>query len=238
MNWKIFTAAASAALLAGGGQAAAAVISIDTFSTPQAVADDPFAEQPQGSEIVAGEALGGFRDLYVETDDDGNFAATTLEVSDGNLSFNNESGVTGRGWVTYDGGDGNPLTVDTDGLGGVDLEDGPGAGFFFEVVRLDLPFQVTIMAWDLSDMTTMFTAEVSATGDPFLPLAAFSNPDFDWNNVGALQFMADSNGTANVDATIGSISVETGVIPLPASALLLLGGLGGLSAFGMRRKRG
>ena len=237
MGLKIFSVAASAALLVGAGHASAAVITIDTFDTAQAVSDAPFAGQPQGSEAFADEAIGDYRDLYVDTDADGNFGATTLEVSGGELTFNNESGVTGSGWVTYDGLDGDPLTVDTTGLGGFDFLDGAGAGFLVDVVRLDLPFLVTVTAWDMFGQETSFTSEVSASGEPFLPLAAFGNDLFNWNAVGALQFFADSNGTGNVDAAISSIKVDTGVIPLPASALLLLGGLGGFSAFGLRRKR-
>lgn len=237
---KIMATAASAALLMGAGQAAAAVITIDTFDTPQAVADEPIVAppQPQGSEVAAAEAIGGWRDLYVETDDTGNTAATTLEAGGGVISFTNETFTTGRGSLTYDGNDGDPAAVDIDGLGGLDFFTGPlgTPGFFFEVITLDLPFVVEITAWDLSGAVTDFGGPVSASGTPFAPLTAFSNAAFDWNNVGALQISADSSGTQKVDAAIGSITVDTGVIPLPASALLLLGGLGGLSAFGRRRK--
>lgn len=241
MNLKTFAAAASATLLVGAGQAAAATITIDTFNTPQAVAAEPIVtpSQPQGSEVSADEAIGGWRDLYVETDDTGNTAATTLEAGGGVLSFTNETFSTGSGSVTYDGNDGDPFGVDTDGLGGIDLFTGPlgTPGFFFEVITLDLPFEVTITAWDMSGATTGFGGTVSETGTPFAPFAAFSNSDFNWNSVGALLFAADSNGTQKVDAAIGSITADMGEIPLPASALLLLGGFGGLSVFGLRRKR-
>ncbi len=241
MDFKIFTVAGSAALLVSAGHASAAVITIDSFDTLQAVSDAPFGDvQPQGSEVNAPDAVGGWRDLHVETDDAGNLGATTLEVRDSNLSFSNEDNVTGRGWVTYDGFDEDPFGVNTTGLGGLDLFTGPlgTPGFLFEVVRLDLPFDVTIKAWDMFGETTEFSSTVSASGTPFLPFAAFSNDAFDFNAVGALQFFADSGDTTiNVDAAIGSIAVDTGVIPLPASALLLLGGLGGLSTLGMRRRR-
>ncbi|CUH21209.1 hypothetical protein JSE7799_00544 [Jannaschia seosinensis] len=244
MNFKILTVGASAAFLVGAGHVSAAVITIDSFDTPQAVADEPFGvAQPQGSEVKAPDAIGGWRDLYVETDDEGNLSATTLEVRDSNLSFSNEDNVTGRGWVTYDGYDDDPFGVNKTGLGGIDLFTGPlgTPGFLFEVVRLDLPFVVTVRAWDMFGETTEFSSTVSSTGTPFLPFAAFSNEAFDFNEVGALQFFADSGDTTiNVDAAIGSISVDTGVVPLPAPALLLLGGLGGfggLAAFGKRRRK-
>ena len=257
MNLKIFTAAASAALLVGAGHASAAVVTIDTFDeTDQAVADDPIGDRSQASAENASEVVGGERDLYVLANPSDQDGAATLVVdddpedpSDGVLSFNTNSGFQAGGWVVYDGDDNNPNPfapdlgldgVDKTGLNGLDLFDGPlgNPGFLFEVVRVDLSLLVEIMAWDMSGETTTFSAPVVAGGTPLAPFSAFSsNPDFDWNNVGALQFFASSNGVDSVDAAISSISVDTGVIPLPASALLLLGGLGGLSAFGMRRKR-
>ena len=256
MDFKIFTTAATAALLVGAGHASAAVISIDTFDqTPQAVSDLPLGSRPQSSSFAAPEALGGERDLYVNANPATQEGAATLVVaddpkdpSDGVLSFNTNSGFQAGAWSVYDGNDGNAAPfapdlgldgVDKTGLGGLDFLDGSGAGFLFDVVRVDLSLLVDITAWDLSGATTLFSAPVVAGGSPFVPLEAFSNPDFDWNNVGALQLFADSNGVDSVDASITSISVDTGtgVIPLPASALLLLGGLGGLSAFGLRRKR-
>jgi hypothetical protein len=59
-----------------------------------------------------------------------------------------------------------------------------------------------------------------------------------WSSIGALQFFAQTGPNSDVpalDGAIGRISVE--VIPLPASALLLLGGMGGLGALRLRKKR-
>jgi hypothetical protein len=59
--------------------------------------------------------------------------------------------------------------------------------------------------------------------------------DFNWEQVGALAFSIEAL-TENYDGTLGAISV----VPLPASAWLLLGGLGGLagvSAASKRRRR-
>ncbi len=126
---------------------------------------------------------------------------------------------------------------------GIDFQTGAGAGFFFEILTADLAgLYIEIRAWDVGGTLATFAETLPAGGgDPFVPLGAFTG-GIDWNQVGALQFFAQSGIDSDVpslDGSIGSITVETGmgVIPLPASAFLLLGGLGGLTAFGARRRK-
>ena len=89
-------------------------------------------------------------------------------------------------------------------------------------------------------MVTYAESLPAGGGNPFVPLAAFSGGPIDWNQVGALQFFAqtgEGNDVPALDGAIGSISVETGVVPLPASALFLLGGFGALGALRSRRRK-
>ncbi|WOI58333.1 VPLPA-CTERM sorting domain-containing protein [Palleronia sp. LCG004] len=252
MMIRLFSGAATAALLVAAGPAAAAVITIDTFDTPQTTFDRPAPSEgaPQGSEIAAAEAIGGYRDMYVETDAKGRLGATSLVAgsdpqspADGILSFNNEDGVTGRGWVTYDGQDGGflPNEVNINGLGGLDLWTGPiGGGFFFDVLRVDADLFAGITAYDTSGQTTSFGGTVVESGTPFAAFTDFDNPDFNWNSVGALQFFAQSGVNSDVislDGAISSITVNTGVVPIPAAGFLLLAGIGGLSIAGRRRRK-
>lgn len=236
MDMKILAAAASGALLLGAGQTVAATI--DSFVTDQSVADQPTGTQPTNSEVAASEALGGYRDLYVTTS--GTQEADSVlraGIVDNVLSFSNQAGISGTAWVTYDGNDGDATTVDTTGLGGANLSKGdPTAGLLFEVISLDIAGGLTagIEAWDMNGENAIFQGPVSAGGDTFVPFASFITTTagtFDWTDVGALQFFAIADD--DVDARIGPITA----VPLPASALLLLGGLGGLSAVGMRRRK-
>ncbi|TCP39544.1 VPLPA-CTERM sorting domain-containing protein [Rhodovulum marinum] len=237
MDMKILAAAASGALLLGVGQAAAATIVIDSFVTDQQVGDaDALPSLAQGSELAAADAVGGWRDMYVVSSGTA-ISATGLVagIPDGVLAFNNADNVTGQAWVTYDGNDGDAIAVDNLGLN-LDLGGQPGSGFQFQVLRLDQgALSAEIRVWDRTGAFTSFGGPISPGGDTFVPFALFDNAAFDWTQVGAIQFYAETTGAISVDAAIGPITVET--VPLPASALLLLGGLGGLSAVGMRRRK-
>ena len=245
MDMKFLAAAASAALLVGASQASAAIILIDNFNDDQEVSDAPTAVPaiPTNSQVgPSGNIIGGYRDLLVETDGSG-VGDTTLQADSGELSFSNDDDETGRGWVTYDGSNevgADPTNIDITGLGGLDLFDGAGAGFQFEILRADANIFVRIDVFDQAGGMSFYEETVpEGGGAAFIPFAAFSG-DVDFNNVGALQFFAQSGEDSDIislDGALGSITVDTGVIPVPAAGLLLLGGLGGLSAFGMRRKR-
>ena len=241
MKNGLLAATASVALLVGGTPLLAATLLIDNFDDEQRVEDAPGVGNQVGP---TANIIGGYRDLLAESDAP-QAGATELGALNGVLEFNNDAQVTGRGWVTYDGANfvGNdPLSVDTAGLGGLDFFDGAGAGFLFDIVAVDLAgIFIEIRAWDIfNNMVTYAESLPAGGGNPFVPLAAFSGGPIDWNQIGALQFFAqtgENNGVPALDGAIGSISVETGVVPLPASALFLLGGFGALGALRSRRRK-
>lgn len=259
MNYRLLSAAASCALLVGAAPSLAASILIDDFSVDQTVQDLPDTDSPTNSQVGPdGSILGGYRDMFVETDpiirdgvDVGKVEGTELRAVTGVLQFNNDDEVTGRGWVTYDGagivGD-NPTNVDVGGLGGEDLllSTVDLTGFLFDIVTVDLPgLYIEIRAWDTlgtndgSSPDAIYAESLPAGGgNPFVRFSDFTG-DIDWTSIGALQFFAQTGEDSDIPALDGAIDrISVSVIPLPASALLLLGGVGGLGALRLRRRKG
>lgn len=242
-------AAATAAVLASSAPSLAATILIDDFSDNRRVEDAPGPGATTNSQVgPSANIVGGYRDLLVDTDEEGQEDATELYAQNGRLEFNNDTLVTGRGWVTYDGANAvgtDPTNVDTAGLGGLDFWDGPGGGFLFDIVSVDLPgIYIEIKVWDIFSNLVTFAEELPAGGgNPFVPFAAFAGGAIDWNQVGAIQFFAQTGKDSDVPALDGAIDAvwvitgEPSPVPLPASVLLLLGGFGGLGALRLRRRK-
>ncbi len=223
---------ASASIFAASTASAA---TIDLFDDFQKVEDDSNGAV-QGSEVAA-PVIGGFRDLWVETSPEIPGLSTSLTVAGGFLSFSNDTGQQGIGQVAYDGNDGAPTglnSIDTDGLGiagvigsGLDLTFGlTNPAFFFEVLEADGDFVFSATVYDMAGNVHTYVENIfDGAFSPFLSFSEFTSEGVDMTDVGAVIFQVDSVSTGiSIDGALGSITV----VPLPASALLLLGGLGGL----------
>jgi hypothetical protein len=235
MQPKVLGSALVAALVLGPAQASALALLIDDFSTPQRVSDIPGLGLANESQVAAPGALGGWRDFQVNTDG-GQTDATDLRAEDNILTFSNIALEAGEGFITYDGDDA-PGSVNTSGLGGENFLIGPSPFFDFEVISSDAELYISVTAWDMTGNTAFYEETLPPLDqlETQLPLADFMlAPGFDWTQVGALQFYVRAPGP-NLDGALSEITLNA--IPLPASALLLMGGLGGLAAFGARRKK-
>lgn len=258
MTMRFLAVTASAVLIGTAVPSLAASILIDGFDDFDRVADTPNDGDLTASQAMGG-MLGGYRDLLVETDQGlrggTELVARQRPTGETVLEFNNATEVTGRGWVTYDGANAvgtDSTNVNTMGLGdgvsGANLLIGPLelTGFLFDIFAVDFAgLFIEIRAWEYGSDSSVASAATfsellpAGGGNPFVPFAAFGGAAIDWSNVGALQFFAqtgpDGALVPSLDGAIDSIHVS--VIPLPAPALLLLGGLGGLGALRLRKKK-
>lgn len=148
------------------------------------------------------------------------------------LVFSNDPGQSGIATIVYDGrvsgDDIVPLTtpIDLVGSGGNEL-------FFFELLTDTPNFGGTTFTTTVTDSNSSATV-VEILGPGFSPTTAFSLfGGIDFTDVTSLAFTFNTNELAGFDGALGSISV----IPLPLSALLLLGGLGGLAGVSVASKR-
>jgi hypothetical protein len=178
------------------------------------------------------------------------------------LDFANDPTSIGTGWLVYDATTdrtGLPTPAQVAGLEfgasvnrfglNADLLLGMPTGYFtFTAENFDQlqPNALTFsaFAWDMLGNTVGYYEEIDpATFSPILGYGEFranwNDPGsglggFDWGQVGALAFRVDSTQRA-FDGQITGITATP--IPLPASALLLLGGLGGLAGWSASTKR-
>lgn len=147
-HWKTALGAALLAALMIAGAALAAVVNVDTFNDGSlTITLDPLTISGEGT-VESGEALGGERDMtalitnVLPPEDTLIFASDRFNFND--LRFVAGPDIIGRGIVTWDGIDGDPL-VNAQGLGPIDLTGGgTNDGFHIEIKANDLPANIMI----------------------------------------------------------------------------------------------
>lgn len=256
MKFLKITAFVGATLLAAPAAMAASIL-IDDFDTFQKVDDVPFNPGVTGevssSTVAAPDALGGARFMSVSTAPASVNGARLISngigtgfATESALEFTTGGGQVGIATVSY----GLGVTGAT-ALG--NLTGGTGIGdvgtldkFFFDLIPNTQNFDgasltTTVVSGTGVDEETAVVTESLDAGmiNPFTSFALFEadNSDIDFTNVASLTFVFQTSATlTGFDAELASISV----VPLPLSALLLLGGLGGLagaSAVSKRRRQ-
>ncbi len=256
-----YSSIAAAALLCFNANAG----TVDLFSTSQAlIVDSTTGDGGLGSTVGAGDPtiLGGNRDIFVEllTQSPANpFGNAQIGVAGGALSFSVGSLATGSATVQWDGALNGDETLDTSGLGGIDLTEGGSANSFrIDTLFSDQGFAFEIQAYTDADTWTIINFSSSLVTIPttsFIPFAAFTNvalcgavnpapgvnsitcgsgntSPVDFSSLGALALVVDPlGGTIAVDLTIDSVTT----VPEPGSVALVGAALLGLFATKRRR---
>lgn len=237
MQTALISVATAAVLAFSVGQATAATLMIDDFNGDQTVTDVPTGVNVNASAVADAGVLGGYRDLQItNTVNNGNSAnATELRVGSETLSFSNIAQARGKGYITYDG-DADTSFVNTTGLGGVNFAIGDNPYFVFDVAYFDQNAFIAVEVWDIYGGYASYTESLTTGFNPNLSFSEMTGADLvDWSKIGALRFFVDSTNTEDsVDGVLRSVSISA--VPVPAPALLLLGGLGGLAALRRRKK--
>ncbi len=232
--------------LLGVGSAQAGTIVLDDFSAAQDVGLlDISGFIPSNSQVNSSSGiLGGFRDLEALGNAD-NFLETRLKVDNGVLSFSNNVGTLGAGLIVWDGDD-DPSTVNSTGLGGIDITQDGGTnldGFFLDILSadlggLELAFTVYDTNSNTSSLSQVFDTPVS-NSSPLNASFLFSNfvGNADFTNVGAIELAIA--GPEEIDATLDLFEIapaDSANVPEPTSSLLVLAGVSTVGSLSLKRK--
>ena len=164
---KNLLSAAACALMGLASSAQAGVI-IDKFIDPvggwQEVTTISGTDFNQSGPFSTANVIGGYRDLSVTKLSGDAPGETSMTVYNGKLSFNNDTSVTGKGVITWDGSNSagaGGSSVAPLGLGGIDLTSGGAADqFLVDVFTADLGFNYSISLWDMDGDRSTLSAGV------------------------------------------------------------------------------
>jgi hypothetical protein len=251
----LFAAATAISMMAGTSNAQAASLNrfvIDSFEQPlsplQYLEVNKQKSRSYSQAYGSNEILGGYRDMDLTRAGSISGSKRALaEVSDGILTWSNDSAVKSKLQVTWDGND-SPSSLKKNGLGGLDLTANSLLdGIWIEVVSDDL--DSLSIALDIYDMSgkKYSTSSVGKTliqkKDEQGYFFSFAE-DFkigtsttlatkdNFSKVGSVQMTL--NGLASTDAEIKLIEARSNKLEVPEPNLswLALAGVAGLAILG------
>jgi large repetitive protein len=188
---------------------------LDSFEeTAQSVAVSSAGSLVEGSSVMASEAIGGARDLFLElTSDTGTLDLDVNGFAPGRIEFQSSPTALGQRVITWDGPDDDPFNLDPTGLGGVDLTAGGVATSLSLTVGADQAGgEAVVRIYTDADNYSTATFAIPDSAGAATETLAVHFSDFvivegsgaDLTNVGAIQM--EIIGSAGYDGQVRSFS--------------------------------
>jgi len=228
------------------GVALAATITIDDFSAGRLeVAASPPATD--SDYIDTATVLGDQRDMSVTgVSGEGGYVRLDVWPTAGKVNFSEDPGISGTGYIHWDGMDDDAATLDPYGLDHQDLTDGgTNDGFLLRVIFDDWPMTVTMKVYTGTNWSQYVIAMpgdiLSETVDFFVPFSDFSvggGTGAVFTDTGAvvLEFDGTLNPGTDLNATLFSATSarDFGDLPDTYSTTLSANGPRHITASGLR----
>jgi hypothetical protein len=192
---------------------------IDSFDTDLAVLvwpTFPGFPDPNSGTNLDGAVLGGERDIYVDRTAGNSAIFAESNGAEGYLSHGQNPGVRGYSLFSWDGLDGNATSVNTDGLGGVNLTDPGGTSdaiaLYIRSCDLGAPVIVTVYTNGTNWSQATLNVPPSTYNTWFFlnyatDFTQHGGSGATWTNVGAVTLEIDGRDTADLDITIDVVAV-------------------------------
>ena len=197
-----------------GGSAAQGSILIDDFSTTSQAGLSRTCQGdigfPVASTAVGGGILGGERDIRVDLISGPNGQRiSVLVLSSDSYNHSQDGGVKGTSMCVWDGMDGNGLTIDPTGLGGIDLtQNGLQDALEVNIFSADLNSKLVYEVFTDAGNSSKFTLNLpggAASELRVIPYSSFLTNlgvGADFTNVGAISMLVDGSTVASLDVVL------------------------------------
>lgn len=187
---------------------------VDSFAnTVQSATVSSTSNRTDSSTSLASEAIGGERDLFVDlTSRTGALSLNANAFGESLLEFTASATANGRRIVTWDGRDGNAVTLNATGLGGIDLtSQGKSSALRFVIGADQANGSATLRVYTDAQNWSQANVPIPYTGGaanvevdiPFSDFVVKGGSGADLKKVGAIQL--DIDGVAAVDGQIDSL---------------------------------
>jgi len=169
--------------------------------------------QPDAEVVTGANVLGVERDLVVTATSGTNAGLTVDESNDNELTVNSDANCRATAHVQWDGEDGDPHTLDRDGLKGKDLTDsGTNEGILIRCTGSDVESDLTVEVYSntrVATYTVRVPGAIDTLVDMFMPFDDFNNDTTVFTSTGAVVLYVDGTLDDRLDITLDVFKATT-----------------------------